>query len=180
MGVTGRAAQALDGFALVLLRLCSRSHLIAEGKCEGATWPGAFSELTAQAAGAVTRRRELSQAHICAHPSPDCWDKPSLTTSSPTECSWGVPSEPTNYMEKAGAQAESSDVPLTLPTAGDPEGNTSLEGEAVPAPAQPLGTSSDCPPSVVAQGTTPAHFLRALQGPGPLAYTCISLCGHRS
>lgn len=50
VGVTGKAAQALDGFALVLLHLCSRAHLNAEGKCEGAALPGAFSKHTVQVA----------------------------------------------------------------------------------------------------------------------------------
>lgn len=84
----------------------------------------------------------------------------------------GAPSQPVNYMEKAGCHADSPDVALTPSTVGDPEGNTRIEGEAVPAPAQPRGTSSDCQPSMEAKGTAPAHctgchFLRALQGSGP-------------
>lgn len=55
------------------------------------------------------------------------------------------------------------------PLLGDPEGNTRLEGEAVPAPAQPQGTSSDFHLQC-GKGTAPAHcghFLRALQRSGP-------------
>lgn len=135
--LSGQPKPSARGCRTALPWFCSASaaglcpSLSAEGKCKGATLPGAFCELTARAAGAVTgqKRRPIKLIFLPIPALIAGINPPSAPPLLESEAG-GAPSEPINYMEKAGGQAENPDVALTPPALLEiPRGASGLRGK---------------------------------------------------
>lgn len=161
--------------------------LSAEGKYEGAILPRAFCELTARAAGAVTQQKRWPIKLIFL-PIPALIARLSSPSPPPLleSVAGGAPSEPINYMEKAGTRLRTlmwlSPLPLLEILRGTP-GFRGKESQHLPSLRGQVWTvhpqwRHKGQPQHTGQTATSLGLCRDLDPPEPglgsWAYACIN------